>query len=344
MTQKLYIPIIIFALLAVGVVYWSGSTPSPVEPSPAGTTPPSAEPAPPGTSAPQPAATPAPTPSPAPSPVPATGSGERVVFAIADKAATLTGIRSVLMSVEKLWVRHEKLGWREISFGGPKSYDLLLLRESSVLGLLHDARLPAGTYTEVHLRLGAVTVIPNVGVSQAARLISTDLKFAGRFSAKDNDTAVVIFDFLLDKALHTTTANTYLFAPVVEYQSRNNTIVEITSAKEVKVGGGSSSYKLNLGMDENGVLRSNYALNPNLIITILTNSALKLLNPGESDSGLAITADQAIQLALSGGQLTTALSVRISVDGQAKYWLVSGLKGGAVATAKINAETGAVTQ
>lgn len=258
MSQKIYISLGILILLIVGAVYYSSVISQPAGEKITEVVPPGAPPTPNGSSvAPQPST----VPSPVTTPAPPSSTGERVVFAVTDKAASLTGMSSVIISVENLWVRHEKLGWREVSLGSPKSYNLLELSQNGTLKLLQDARLPAGNYTEVHLRLGAaLTVIPNVGSPQTARLLSPDIKFAGRFSAKSKDTAVVYWDFLLDKSLHVTTGNSYIFAPVVRFQSRNDAIVEITSKQNVKVGGGSSSFTMDVGIDENGTLKQNYAL------------------------------------------------------------------------------------
>lgn len=277
-------------------------------------------------------------------------SNSRVIFAVTDKSTPLGGIKSVYMNIEKLWVYNDKLGWQDIKLGNPKTYDLIELQRGGTIKLLYDTNLPVGNYTEIQMKIGTVVIIPIIGNSKIAKILSPDIKFGGRFTTKAKESTVVIYDFILDKSLHLTTDNEYIFAPVIEERSTNNPVVEISPTQQIKTAGGTIGFSTSIGIDENGLLKQNYSINPNVAITILANDVLKLINPGESDTGFQVSAPQAISLVKSGGYLTVIRSIKILKESENTYWIVTGTKVGTLEDAfknglmsvKINSKTGVV--
>ncbi len=280
-------------------------------------------------------------------PKPGAASG-RVLFAVTDAAAPFGSIKSIFLTINQLSVHSRAGGWVDVPVGA-KTYDLLKLRNEGAVELLVDANLAVDTsytnsraYDQIRLNIGKVSVVLNTGETKEVKLPSGEIKIIGGYTAKKGAISMVIFDFLADQSLHTTLDGQYIFAPVLRFQSQTDNVINIEANQRIKYGGGVNSVKVSVGMNENGEVKNNFALNPNLQIEVLSNGVLKLLNPGESDTGFKIGALQAIQIAVNNGAISSALSLRILAENNQTYWSISGFKGGRIVVVKVNVETGYV--
>lgn len=114
-----------------------------------------------------------------------------------------------------------------------------------------DVNLTQGRYEQVRLNVSRV-VIADANGTHEAKLPSGDLKVVGEFEVKPNSTATVSFDFLVNRSLHVTGNGTYIMAPVVHFETREDAEVEMHEDGEVEIRNGHIRANVTVGMDENG--------------------------------------------------------------------------------------------
>lgn len=174
----------------------------------------------------------------------------RAVFTISDAAADMGNVTSVLLTVDSVEAHNNDTGWVTVS-STQMTYDLLQLKASGVMALLADVNLSAGTYEQVRLNISKVVVV-DANVSHDAKLPSSELKIVGMLVIGSNSTSTANLDFEVDKSLHVTGNGSYILAPVVKLETRENATVGINARNETEVNGGKIRTETEVGMDENG--------------------------------------------------------------------------------------------
>ncbi len=197
-----------------------------------------------------------------------------VVFGVTDAAPSMGTITSVVLTVTQVSVHSTSSGWVTVS-NATKQYDLLALRDSGAISLLASTSVAAGTYDQVRLAVSNVTVVRN-GVSQSAKLPSGELKIVGNIVVGSNATTAVVFDFLADKSLHITGEGKLIFAPVIKIEKQDDASFELNSNNELRITSGHREDDENVGMDENGEVKSNFELKGTLNID--ANDDVKVIN------------------------------------------------------------------
>ena len=174
----------------------------------------------------------------------------RVLFTIADKAASLGAVSSVQVSVDKIMVHSAAKGWVDVS-SSAKNFDLLKLKAESQQELLADVKLEEGTYDQIRLDISNVVVADAQGEHEA-KLPSGMLKINGNIVVENGSTSTAKFDFVADQSLHITGNGKYIMAPVVRLETRKNADADIKSDNKVEVKGGKITADVEIGMDEQG--------------------------------------------------------------------------------------------
>ena len=178
----------------------------------------------------------------------------QVVFTMADKIAkpSANAITKVVVTVSGVQVHSAAQGWITVS-SATNSFDLLQLNASAAQALLADANLTNGTYEQVRLTISKIEITDASGTHEA-KIPSGDIKIVGKLVVDAGATSTVKFDFKADKSIHVTGNGKYIFAPVIKLETRSNTTVDKSDAKNVKVSGGSVTDDKEVGMDENGTV------------------------------------------------------------------------------------------
>ena len=98
-------------------------------------------------------------------------------------------------------------------------------------------------------------------------------------------------DFMADKSLHATSDGKFVFAPVVQVESRSNAQINVGSDDMVQVSGGTVDTNTTIGVDLSGSSRVNYQLqtDSSLKINSETNSQTTFILQGKN-----FTADTSI--------------------------------------------------
>lgn len=198
-------------------------------------------------------------------------SGGKVIISVTDAAASMQGVSSVQLTVDKIEMHSAAKGWVTIS-NDTKQFDLLALKARGALSVAVNATVAAGTYNQVRLHVPKVIVVKS-GVTTEAKLPSNTLEINGTFSVTENTTTSIKFDFIADESLHVTGDGKFIFAPVVKTESRTKANVSITADGLVTVGGGSVENAETAGMDLHGAMQENFILE--------TKGTLEINNNGD---------------------------------------------------------------
>ncbi len=174
----------------------------------------------------------------------------RAVFTLTDAAADMGTVSSVKITVDKVSAHSEAEGWIDVS-SESKTYDLIELKGSGKQVLLADAQLKEGSYDQVRLSISKVMVTDD-NVEYEAKLPSSELKIVGTTDVEANTTSSVKFDFIADESLHVTGNGKYIFAPVVQFETKEKTEVDVSDENDVKVNDGNVKTNVKVGMDVNG--------------------------------------------------------------------------------------------
>lgn len=264
----------------------------------------------------------------------------RAVFGITDAAASLQNVSSVQVTVDKIEAHSASQGWVTVSTD-TKTYDLMQLKQSAQTMLLADTQLTTDTYDQVRLHVSGVAVVAG-GTTSQAKLPSNELKIVGTVVVKANATASLTLDFQLDKSLHLTGSGKYILAPVVKLVSLSDAQVQVNSDNSLTVEHGTTEADVTVGTDENGNTKAGFMLNTNANLDVTDNGAIQVNAGARGESGLAISASRAVDLAVQSYAIDSALSVKLTTENGKKVWQITGLKGITVTSVYIDAATGAV--
>ena len=158
----------------------------------------------------------------------------------------------------------------------PRVYNLLVLNAENRSELLADANIKAGTYDQIRLMVDSISVKTKTGAVKEAKLPSGELKINTRLVVNANETSSANFDFLADKSLHVTGNGSYIFAPVVKFETRSSADVSVSVDSTVKITGGRSDDQNTVGMDVDGTIKLNFQISGNQKLNIDGNGIIKL--------------------------------------------------------------------
>jgi len=215
------------------------------------------------------------------------------------------------------------------------------LKASGSSQILADVQIPAGTYSQVRLHVVSV-MVTKAGATTTAKLPSSELKLVGKLVVKADATASFNLDFMLDKSLHLTGSGMFILTPVIKLDSQSDAQVQINDTDKVKVESGTEEDSSTLGSNENGELKTDFQLNDNLKLDVTGTSTIHVIDPGQSESSVKVSAQKAVSIALQSGQIDLSISVKLEVQNGKKVWHVVGQKALNLVDVFVDAQTGAV--
>ncbi len=326
--MKIYIWIILaIIIVAVGVLVWNMTLPQPV-------------------SAPSASQTPSPTPEqssslklpqggvilPKPSNMPAPAKTEgSVFFAIKDKAESLDNFSSILAQLSGVAVHSTAGGWISVK-NTPPLLDLLkLYRTEKETAFLAALNLPVGTYDQLRLDIGSIVLMTKDGVYHETKLPSKQLKLTMRLVVEGAGQSSVVVDIMSDKSIHKTGNGLYIFTPVINLETRSKlSQVQLLPTGFVTLVGGKTDTSINAGMDENGELKKEFAFSQATEFEIVENAIHVIPQDRTEEMNAKIPAQQAIDLAIKSGGISSVVSVKIIHRAGKVVWQVMGMKEGEV--------------
>ncbi len=264
----------------------------------------------------------------------------RLVLAIKDEAARLTGIQSILFNIKEIMVLKQGGGWVTVS-NIPQTFDLMQLKKDGRFVLLGDIKIESGQYSQARLLLGAIVVMKD-GVAYDAKLPSNEVRILTDLNLGKGTTGALTFDVLADKSLHQTGSGKYIFAPVINLKAYDNvTQVQILSQK-VDLFGGNLKYNVEAGMNESGEVKVNSSINPSAKLDLIKN-IIVVTSPDE-EKNLKVSAQAAIDTVVAGKYLDTVFSAKDSrrPENNALVWVISGIKDFKRVSIRVDAVSGEV--
>jgi len=197
-------------------------------------------------------------------------------FTVTDAAADMQNVTAVNATIDKVEVFSNIQGWVTVSTT-PKTFSLLELKAKSQAELLAKADVDADTYSQVRLHVARILVTES-GEVKEAKMPSSELKINTRVMVNGNTDSVARFDIMADKSMHKTGKGEFIFAPVIKFDSSSDATVNIDSNNVVNVTGGKIDASVNVGMNVDGEMKSDFMLDSKLDIKI--NSGVIELNAG----------------------------------------------------------------
>ena len=236
----------------------------------------------------------------------------RVVFAAEDAAADMGSVSSIMMTVDSVRVHSEAQGWTTVS-SSARTYDLLDLKASGNAALLADANIAAGTYDQMRLDISSI-VVTDVNGTHQAKLPSNEFKVVGDLVVHANSTSTATFDFIADQSLHVTGNGQYIFAPVVQIETRSNTNVQVASNTDVRINGGSVNTNIRVGMDTSGNVGVGLGIPANANVSIgagggiVIGSGALVSTSGSGSTSGSVSANVTVSAKVQTGQSVTLYS------------------------------------
>ncbi|PIQ92471.1 MAG: hypothetical protein COV70_00510 [Parcubacteria group bacterium CG11_big_fil_rev_8_21_14_0_20_39_22] len=184
----------------------------------------------------------------------------RIFFSITDDTADIESVKEVSLEVKEIEVYNEAQGWTTIS-SDERKYDLLKLKSEGKAELHTADAVDVGEYDKVRLTLGDVVIDHESRGEVDATLPSSQIVFNTNIQVRNQEDSYIEIDFIADESLHITTDNEYIFAAVVEVQTRNGAEIEISDKdRAVTVSGSSVDSTVQVGVDLTGETKENFKL------------------------------------------------------------------------------------
>ncbi|MDP2666691.1 MAG: DUF4382 domain-containing protein [Candidatus Diapherotrites archaeon] len=187
---------------------------------------------------------------PAPNPPPTTQDG-RLVYAITDAAADLSSISRIDMTIDRVETHSTTSGWTTVAFT-PQTFNLLDLRDQDKAMVLADAELNAGSYDQTRLHVSSILITDIENQTREAFLPSGELRFSSTMNVDGGSVNTILLDVLADVSLHQTGNGQYIFAPVIQVETREDADVTIQNDDTIVITSGNITSSTRVGMDVQG--------------------------------------------------------------------------------------------
>lgn len=179
-----------------------------------------------------------------------------------DAAVNMGNISKVDMTVDKIYMHSQSQGWVTVSTN-PQTFSLLALKASNSTQLMATAGLSVDTYDQAWFHISNVMVTETGKAAKQATLPSGDFKMQATVKVMENASSTATFDVLADKSLFKTSAGEFVFAPVVNFEGRENATATVGANSMVSISGGTVDSTTSAGMDINGEVKANFKLDLN---------------------------------------------------------------------------------
>ncbi|MEX1027120.1 MAG: DUF4382 domain-containing protein [Candidatus Paceibacterota bacterium] len=222
-----------------------------------------------------------------------------VYFSVTDVAADMGNVSEVTMTTDRVELHSATEGWVTASTNSER-FDLLALNASGENKLWAQANVAEGAYDQVRVTIDRIEVTTDDGETTEARLPSNQVTIDGAVSVNATATTSVLFDVKANQSLHLAADSSFVFAPVVEMESRSGAEVTVdANSGIVAISGGTIDANVTVGVDLAGESRVNFTLDADQAIEINTNGGINI-NLGGSSNGE--NADENSTGASAGGE------------------------------------------
>ena len=184
-----------------------------------------------------------------------------------DAAANMGNVTAVDMTVDKFYLHSQTQGWVTVS-SSPQTFSLLALNASNQSQLMGQANVPVDTYDQVWFHASGVVITETGKAPVNAVLPSGDFKMVGIVKVNKGGVSTVNLDVFADQSLHKTDKGVYVFAPVVNFESRENPTVAVNANNIITIADGLVDSNTSAGMDIDGQVKSDFKLSNSSVLQI----------------------------------------------------------------------------
>ena len=211
-----------------------------------------------------------------------------------DATAEMKNISEVSMKVDKVELYSATRGWVTVSSNSAE-YKLLELKARGENKIYDSKKVAVDNYTKTRVTLGTVIVTTKDSGNKVAATPSKVFTADARVIVKADSNTSLKLDVLADKSLHTTTDAEYVFAPVINVESRSNATVSTSASGIVTISGGTVDTSSDFGMDIDGNVKMGFELNSSIKLDVGANGTINVISGAANllringDSGAAAT-------------------------------------------------------
>src|SRR3989344_1297121 len=187
-------------------------------------------------------------------------------ISLTDAAIDTKKISNIEMTIDSIEIYSQGRGWIAVS-QNLQAFQLLELQAKSSKKIIATATVPVDIYSQIRVHVSKVTITEN-RVAKDAALPSSELKIDVGVRVEPDAATYVEFDVLADQSIHKTEKGEFIFTPVVDVEVRNKATVEADAQNTIKKLDGEISSMMNVGMDIDGRVRSDFKVNQNILLKL----------------------------------------------------------------------------
>lgn len=240
------------------------------------------------------------------------GTG-KVYVTVSDASADISNVSDVDMTISKVELHSATQGWITVS-NSSNTFNLLTLKANGQVELAGEADVPADSYDQVRATISGVAVVTNSG-NKPAILTSNTLTIAGPVIVMAGVSSQANLDVNTSDSLHVATDGEYVFAPVVNFESRDTANVTVNSDNSVTVSGGTVDTNIIVGTDLSGVTHVGATLSPTAQIQINAGTPV-LIGASASGSGLVQMEPGGLPYPAENAPATTSAQGGVNIPAQ----------------------------
>jgi len=249
-----------------------------------------------------------------------------VIFTLTDKAESLDNFQYILVQLSGVSVHKSGGQWVAMK-NTPPIFDLLkLYKAEQANAFLTELNLDAGTYDQFRFDIGSMVLVTRDGVYHEAKVPSREVRLTMNLIVEKGNKSSVRVDMISNKSIHRTGDGKYIFTPVLNLETRSKlSQTQVLPTGMVTLIGGKTDTSMMSGVDENGDIKRDFMFDANTEFEIIGN-VIRVIPKEESYANLKISAQQAIDLAVQSGNLTSVISLRTTKRNGKFVWQIRGVK------------------
>jgi hypothetical protein len=186
---------------------------------------------------------------------------------VTDATTDINNVDAITLSIKKVELHSLAKGWVTVS-SDSKMYDLLALHASGTTKLYAKESIAVGAYDRARITMGDTTIHTKTNGNVKAYTPADQLVMSMNIIVGENTNTMMKLDVLADKSLHTTSDGKFIFAPVVNAESKNDTTVSVEKDDSMKMTNGTVGSSVSVGIDLDGISKTNFVLDNTSTISV----------------------------------------------------------------------------
>jgi len=202
------------------------------------------------------------------------GNEGRVLFSITDDYANMESVSKVEVRFDSVEIYSESEGWISLSTE-EKTFDLIALKTQGINKVMVDTDIESETYSKIRFSVDEV-MVTDVEVEYEATLLSDNWVINNTVDVENNMNTSVNFDFIVNESVFVDSEGSYIFAPAIDIETRNNADITIQMNNQVSITGGTVASHVKVGMNIDGEIGVGLGIDPSANLTIGVDGSIDI--------------------------------------------------------------------